>query len=85
MEKGDLSKLLPANEKYLQHTSKITHIHSYMATSPKNTIHGHKDIHSPVTFKCTQEFVLVTFHSHVHKFHTHVDKTLHLAMYKGCK
>ena len=25
---------------------------------------GHKDIYLPVTFKCTQEFVLVTFHSY---------------------
>ena len=25
---------------------------------------GYKDIYSPVTFKCTQEFVLVTFRSH---------------------
>ena len=64
MEKGDLSKLLPANEKYLQHASKIIYIHSYMATSPKNTIGGYKDIYSPVTFKRTQEFVLVTFRSY---------------------
>ena len=34
------------------------------AESRKATTQGYKDIYSPMTFKCTQEFVFVTFHSY---------------------
>ena len=30
----------------------------------RSEIQGYKDIYSPMTFKCTQEFVLVTFNSY---------------------
>ena len=39
----------------------------------------YKDIYSPVTFKCTQEFVLVTFHL----YYALTNRTLQLAMYKS--
>ena len=42
---------------------------------------GYKDIYLPVTCKCTQEFVLVTFHL----YYALTNRTLQLAMYKSYK
>ena len=45
-------------------------------------IYIYKDIYSPMTFKCTQEFVLATFHSYSVLT---TDKTLQFVMYKSYK
>ena len=47
-------------------TFRFTYKHSgYGPLKPfSRCIQGYKDIYSPVTFKCTQEFVLVTFHTY---------------------
>ena len=50
-------------------------------TCLQTRVQGYNDIYSPVTFKCTQEFVSVTFHS----YSALIDKTLQLAMYKSYK
>ena len=51
---------------FTQHTDKDT------------KMYGYKDIYLPVTLKCAQEFVLVTFHS----YSALTEKTLQLSRYK---
>ena len=45
-------------------------------------IQGYVNCYSPMTFKCTQEFVLVTFHSYSALANR---QTLQLAVYKSYK
>ena len=39
-------------------------------------IHGYKNRYSPTTFKYTQEFVLVTFHSLTHRIRTNTTQNI---------
>ena len=45
-----------------EHSKRSKPRRKVICTSARTCLHRYKDTYSPVTFKCTQEFVLVTFH-----------------------
>ena len=52
------------SDDHCNHTDNKEHAAFHEELDCDTEIQGYKHIYSPMTFKCTQEFVLVTFHSY---------------------
>ena len=78
------STKLPSASNYLPYTSKVVPtvaraVQQSSQQSCSEDLTNLQDIYSPVTLKCTPEFVLVTFHS----YSAQIDKTLQLAIHNS--
>ena len=52
------------SDDHCNHTNDKEHVAFQEELDSDKGIQGYKNIYSPMTFKCTQEFILVTFHSY---------------------